>query len=384
MHIAFLSMLWELNSANPSIIVMYDEASSLDIHHLAQELSVLEGGKINKVYEWEDQQAFIFDIYADGDSYNLRVKLPGLIYCTERRFQAPKIPPGYARFLRNKLTASRITSVEQHSFDRLLEFTIHSERHGDVRLIFEVFKPANIIVVDDEETIIHPYRQQTFKDRTIRSNQPYHYPPERPDTPSLSDTEIASLLQGEENVERVVATELGLGGTYASEVTERTSLNPQRPANALSDDEKTRIGAAVTDLFDEHAPRIIDGEAYPVEMKSLPEPSHTYNSFSDALDTLHDYDQVIQHGSSTSSQQDKYETIIEAQQKQIDTFEDAIAENREKATYIYENYNDFATLIYSLRDKKDDDEAFEEAIASIENVESYDASTNEVTLVFDD
>jgi predicted ribosome quality control (RQC) complex YloA/Tae2 family protein len=43
---------------------MYDEASSLDIHHLADELSVLEGGKINKVYEWDDQEAFIFKIYS--------------------------------------------------------------------------------------------------------------------------------------------------------------------------------------------------------------------------------------------------------------------------------------------------------------------------------
>jgi len=361
---------------------MYDEASSLDVHHLARELSVLEDGKINKVYEWEDQEAFIFDIYANNESHNLRIKLPGLLYITERRFQAPKIPPGYARFLRNKLTAARITSVEQHSFDRLIEFDIHSHKHGDITLIMEVFKPSNIIVTDDENTIIHPYRQQTFKDRTIRSNEQYAYPPERLNTPEASTDELIQALSGEENVEKDIAVTYGLGGTYASEVMERVGIDPSRTTDTVSEAEKQRIADATHDLFEEQAPRIIDGEAYPIKMHSLPEPDRTFESFSDALDTLHDYDQVIKT-SSSGSQEQKYQTIIDAQEKQIKSFEEAIDENQRKATYIYENYNDFATLIYTLREKQGAAD-IEDALENMDNVVSYDAETNEVTLEFDD
>lgn len=362
---------------------MYDEASSLDIHHLAEELSVLEGGKINKVYEWDDQEAFIFKIYSDGETRHLRLQLPGLIYVTERRFQAPKIPPGYARFLRNKLTASRIETVKQHSFDRLLEFSIHSKRHGSLKLIFELFKPANLVLVDDDNTIVHPYRQQTFKDRTIRSNKEYQYPPERPDTPALSVEELNDLLHGEDNVERVVATRLGLGGVYASEVTARTDVEPSTPADDLTEDERSVVSGAVQDLLRESNPCIIDGEAYPVEMHSLPDSAERFETFSDALDTVHDYDQVIKHGSSTTNKQEKYETIINAQEKQIQRFNDAIEDNQRKATYIYENYNDFATMIYTLRDKKESGD-LDAALDEIENVVDYDPATNEVTLRFDD
>ena len=361
---------------------MHDEASSLDIHHLAEELRVLEDGKINKVYEWEDQQAFIFDIYADNETHNLRLKLPGLLYVTERRFQAPKIPPGYARFLRNKLTASRITSVEQHSFDRLIEFNIHSHKHGDMTLIFEVFKPANIILIDDEDTIIHPYRQQTFKDRIIRSNESYEYPPARLDTPDSTTEELVDALTGEDNIEKTIAVTYGLGGTYASEVIERTGVDPSTPAGDVDQTDKEQIATATKTLFDESNPRIIGDEAYPIRMESLPEPDRTFETFSDALDTLHDYDQVIKHGSS-NTQEEKYKTIINAQQNQIDSLEDAIEENQRKATYLYENYNDFATLIYTLREKEST-EAVKDALAEMDNVVSYDEETNEVTLRFDD
>jgi predicted ribosome quality control (RQC) complex YloA/Tae2 family protein len=361
---------------------MYDEASSLDIHHLADELSVLEGGKINKVYEWDDQEAFIFKIYSEGETRHLRLQLPGLIYVTERRFQAPKIPPGYARFLRNKLTASRIESVEQHSFDRLLEFSIHSKRHGDFKLIFELFKPANLVLVDDDNMIVHPYRQQSFKDRTIRSNQQYRYPPERPDTPGLSVDELSDLLHGDDNVERVVATRLGLGGVYASEVTARTDIDPSVEADDLTDEQRRTVSEAVQDLLNESNPCIIDGEAYPVEMHSLPDSAEHFDTFSDALDTVHDYDQVIKHGSSTTNKQEKYQTIIDAQQKQIEQFEDAIEDNQRKANYIYENYNDFATMIYTLRDKKEHGE-LDSALDDIDNVVDYDPAANEVTLRFD-
>lgn len=361
---------------------MYDEASSLDVYHLVEELSVLDGGKVNKVYEWEDQEAFIFKLYAEGETRHLRVKLPGLVYVTERRFQAPKIPPGYARFLRNKLTAARITDVRQHSFDRLIEIDIDSRRHGDMTLILEVFKPANIILVDADNTVIHPYRQQTFKDRTITSNEAYEYPPERPDTPSLTEDELISLLDGDENVEKAVAVTYGLGGVYAPEITARTGVDPDTPVDDLTREQKQSIAQATQDLFEEQDPRVINGEAYPIRMESLEDQDSTHETFSDALDTVHDYDQVIRHDGG-GDQAEKYKTIIDAQKKQIESFKDAIEDNQRKANYIYEHYQDFATLIYTLREHRREG-SIDEALDQIDNVVSYDEATNEVTLEFDD
>lgn len=364
---------------------MKDEASSLDVYHLVHDFSCLEGAKIEKVYQWEDEDAFLFKLYNQGTTYHLRVDLPGLIYRTERRFQAPKIPPGYARFLRNKLTAARLERIEQHSFDRLFELHINSRDHGDLTLIIEVFKPANLVLLDEDNTVIHPFRQQTFKDREIASNAPYDYPPERVDTPGLGVDGLADLLVGEDNVEKTVATEYGLGGTYATEAMTRADIDPSTPCDDLTAGQRRRVAEATRTLFDDYHPRIIDGEAYPVPMRSLGEPEQTFETFSDALDALHDYDQVISHDASQQSQKDKYETIIQAQQQQIEDFEDAIADNQAKANYIYEHYQDFATLIYTLREHAEQGaDEVRDAISDMDNVEGYDPATNEITLVFDD
>lgn len=364
---------------------MKDEASSLDVYHLVDEFQSLVGGKVEKIYEWDDQDAFIFKIYNKGKTHHLRLQLPGLIYITERRFQAPKIPPSYARFLRNKLTNARIDDVRQHSFDRLIEVDIDSYDHGSMTLLFEVFKPANIVLTDDEDIVIHPFRQQSFKDRTIRSNQSYEYPPDRPDTPTLSTDGLIDLLEGDDNVEKTIATTYGLGGTYATEVIVRSGVDASKPASALNDEEKQRVAATTKTLFEDRNPVIIDGEAYPINMESLDEPDHTAETFSDALDTLHDYDQVIKHSSTDKGQADKYKTIIDAQQKQIEDFEESIATNQAKANYIYENYQDFATLIYTLREKQDEGkEAFQDALDEIPGLISYDEATNHITLDIDD
>jgi predicted ribosome quality control (RQC) complex YloA/Tae2 family protein len=362
---------------------MRDELSSLDIHYMVEELQVLKEGKVEKVYQWDDEDVFIIKIYASGETHNLRFKLPGVMYRTKKRFRAPRMPPGYARFLRKKLTAARIKAVRQKGFDRIVEFDIHSRRHGDLTLIYEAFKPSNLLLVDQETNkIIHPYKRQSFRDRKIESKAEYEYPPLQPDISAMNNEQLEELFAPEDRVEKTLATTFGLGGLYAQEVTERLGL----ASDALfKDATPTEVIAATKSLLENPEPNVVGDEAYPVRLESKPEPESVHESFSEAIDNVITQSQVIQTVKERKKQnKKKWEVIIDAQQKQIRSFQDKIEQNKAKAEYLYEHYNDFAELIYRLREARNSPERFQDLLNSLDSYVDWDPKNDTVTLSFDE
>jgi len=59
---------------------MKQEITSLDLHFLAKELQVLIGGKVDKIYEQEEnKKEFLFRFHVPGKGkMQLRISLPGL------------------------------------------------------------------------------------------------------------------------------------------------------------------------------------------------------------------------------------------------------------------------------------------------------------------
>ena len=98
------------------------ETSSTLLYFLTKELKVLEGGKIEKIYQI-GKENIIFRIYNDKQKYNLRVHAPEFVCLTTQEFNTPQIPPGFCMFLRKYLTNARIEIIEQKEFERILQIT---------------------------------------------------------------------------------------------------------------------------------------------------------------------------------------------------------------------------------------------------------------------
>ena len=353
---------------------MKDEMSALDVYHMVEELKHFEGGKIEKVYEWEDS-TFLFRLYARGNKSQLRVVLPGLFYLTPKRLKAPKMPPGFCRFLRKHVGGGRIESVDQKGFDRIIEITL-STKHGERILLLELFKPSNIIVLDEERNIIHPYNKQSFKDRQVKSRHPYSYPPGQPPIQSFNVEDAKNLFEKGE-LARVLATTFGLGGRYATEVVHRCELQPDTAVETLSDQQCKRIHTTIQSLFLEKEPCVIGDEAFPVQMHSR-DKGETYETFSEAVDSLFSFEQVIT-SKPQQPKRNKWEAIIRAQKQQVQTFEKNIRENQNKAEWLYEHYQDVKKLLKLLQSHASEG-TIQEVIDEHDYIIAYDPETKEVTI----
>ena len=357
---------------------MKKELSGVDVYHFVQELKTFEGGKVEKVYQWEDDDAFLFRLYARGNKNQLRVVLPGLAYLTQKRIKAPRMPPGFCRFLRKHVQGGRIEKVKQKQFDRLIEIQL-STKHGQRILIFELFKPSNIVVLDHEKNIIHPFRRQSFKDRQIKSRHPYTYPPLKPNIPTKTFQEFNNLLASEEkNLGKNLATTCGLGGTYAEEVIQRAKQSHNAIYNDLSEEQRKIVYNAVQSLFEETNPCKTDkDEVFPVKMQSK-NVVETYDSFSEAIDSQFTFTQVATKTARKSSK-NKWEAIINAQENQVKKLTEKIEENQEKAEWLYEHYNEVKTLIKKIQEAVEE-ERIQEVIDKHDYIKSYDPETKEVTI----
>src|SRR5215210_7209928 len=108
------------------------ELTSLDVRYLARELSLMQGAKVEKIVQSdEDKRDLLFTLYhKDFPKIHLRFMLRGLV-CTqdEKPGTYPKAPPGFAMFLRKYLGSARLAKAEQRGFDRIL--MLGFERGGE-------------------------------------------------------------------------------------------------------------------------------------------------------------------------------------------------------------------------------------------------------------
>lgn len=356
---------------------MKEELSGIDVYHLVEELREFEGGKIQKVYEWDDEEAFLFRLYAKGKKNQLRVVLPGLAYLTKKRLKAPKMPPGFCRFLRKHVQGGWIEEIKQKKCDRIIDIKL-STRHGERTLIIELLKPSNIVVLDHEQNIIHPYKKQKFKHREIKSRHPYTSPQLKPDISEKSFEELDELLTTDQTLGRALATTCGLGGTYADEIIHRTKTTHDTTYTELSEQHKKQIYKGIQKLFTEKNPCVTEnGEVFPVQMQSK-EVKETYNTFSEAIDSQYTFAQV-KKSSPRKSSKNKWKAIINAQEKQVKQFEEQIEQNQKKAEWIYQHYQKVKTLLDELNKARKQGK-IQQVIEEHDYIKEYDPENKEVTI----
>ena len=88
----------------------------------------------------------------------------------------PQYPAPFAMVLRKVLTNARLEKVDQIGFDRVLKLTFEAS-HGNYHLYIEVFRDGNIILTDENDTIIQPLTHASYADRTLKKGVQYLPPP---------------------------------------------------------------------------------------------------------------------------------------------------------------------------------------------------------------
>ncbi|PIN81786.1 hypothetical protein COV13_00135 [Candidatus Woesearchaeota archaeon CG10_big_fil_rev_8_21_14_0_10_32_9] len=318
---------------------MVQELSAVDVHFLSKEFKSLISAKIEKIYQVENTIYFRF--YSKSGKVTLKAVIPGFLSFSKEDFDAPDFPPAFCALLRKHLSGAFVRDVYQQGFERILVFDI-SSKELEFLLIFELFKPGNVVLVKKPNTILDSFLRKRFKDRLIAPKKDYFFPPSQADFNVLSEKEFFTLVsESDRSLVKTLAS-LGLGGLWAEEVLTRVKISKTAKVTI---EEASLIMRALRNLLSEQtSPYLVESRVFPVKMDSLQGKSLAC-SFSEALDR-HGEEKVT----TILEKKSKYISLIEIQEKRLLELEKEIVDNQAKGDFIYQNYGSFSELLKKIKE----------------------------------
>jgi predicted ribosome quality control (RQC) complex YloA/Tae2 family protein len=310
---------------------MKQDLSSLDLYYLIKEFSIMIDAKIDKFFQHDSSYLVQLHLPGKGKHY-LTIKFPSLIYLSEHK-ESYEDSGNFGITIRKHIKSSRIRSIEQLEFERIIKFTLQS-KDSNKYLYVELFKPGNIILTNEDNKIIMAAMYKGFGSRLIRPGAVYEYPKKDYNFLDLKEKDLAKLIEMSDKSSIVVtlAVELGLGGIYAEELLEIAKVDKTKPKLDLK--EIKRIYKAIDILKNKEV---------------------TLNESLDAHFTIKSKeDKKEKQDSKFDKKKHEMESIIRQQLTMIKGMEKAIDDNHKKGELIYEKYSELDDMIKQINKAKEE------------------------------
>ena len=205
------------------------------------ELRAHIGARVRKTYQphWE-QVMLRLNSKTDGAS-DLVIVRGRRLYLSDRDRPMPMSPSPFAMVLRKYLNNGRLVDVTQHGFDRIL--TLHIDTAAGVhRLVIEMFRDGNVILLDPEGVIIQPLTSTEYASRILKRGEVYDWPPAQVDPRSLDSDGLSEILaDSDADVVRTLAAKVNLGRGYANAICVATGIDPSTPISDLDRKKRNEI-----------------------------------------------------------------------------------------------------------------------------------------------
>ena len=162
----------------------------LAVHALVYELSsMLSGGKVDKIFQPE-RDKIILNLRTQSKNVKLLLSVNpqgARVNITENSYENPTVAPNFCMLLRKHLQPSRLVSVTQPGFERIIVFTFECQTElldvVEKKLTVEIMGHfSNIILTDEKDIIIDAIRQvdyTTSSKRRVLPSLPYELPPKQ-------------------------------------------------------------------------------------------------------------------------------------------------------------------------------------------------------------
>ncbi len=235
---------------------------------LANELNKeLEGKRVDKIY-MPDKHTVILHIRFTGGYQKLLISIdPGAprICFAENTLDNPSIPPSFCMLLRKYLAGSRIESVTNPGYERIIEITV--SKYDELKdrktytLIVELMgRFSNLVLINENGRILDSAIHVDFSVSRVREVMParvYEYPPSQDKYKPEKALEIArsgKIPFMESELQRPVAKALvgsilGLSPVLAAYITDKSDIDDRKTLQMLTDGEKTRLINAIKDFL---------------------------------------------------------------------------------------------------------------------------------------
>lgn len=333
---------------------MKTQLSSLEIAALANEFQKLVGGKIDQIYHPLEKEFLVSIHVPRKGKHHLKIQLPGFIYLTQTKDKMPS-PSEFCLMLRRHLNNSTIKKIAQLKPERILQ--IDFEKEKKFKLFIELFSKGNLILTDSQKKIIALQEKQKWVEREIKINQPYLPPPASFDYFNSAAGQIKKIIiQSQKNkLVTCLATEIGLGGTYAEEICLRNKISKSQFPKNTTQEQIRLIHQTIQDFLE----KIKSSQGYVYSTDITPFPLQLYKekpkifpSFNQALDSvLSRASSEIRKEEKESQFQEKIRKtrhIVQEQEKTIQQLGKKAQESDQKANHIYEKYQEIKKLLEKI------------------------------------
>ncbi len=341
---------------------MKQSISSLELKYLLDEIKVIIGGKVDKIYHPKEKELFIiFHVSGEGKK-NLRLIAGKMMYLTDNKPSMPEAS-SFCGFLRNHLNNSKVKNIEQLGAERIVKFTFDTfdgKQNVDQILIVELYGSGNFILCDSESNILGVEENQKWKDRTIRKGEKYEHEFESSDYNAITLEEIKDKIKNDDEIiVKLLATKIGFGGTYSEELCLSSGIDKNKKGKELKDSEVKKIFNELKELLDRKVkPNSILSkddvkDIVPFEMKVYENfEKEYYETYNDAFDKNIPFEvkKEDERLKKFNEKAEKIMKIIDAQEAQLKQIEKTWAENNSKGNIIYENYVEIHEFIVKAQE----------------------------------
>ena len=232
---------------------MRAQSSSFDVARIVDELRGMIGVRARKAYQPHYEQVVLRLNQKGKPSTDLVIVCGKRIYLSQRDRPMPTNPSPFAMKLRKHLSNSRLIEVNQLGFDRVISLTFEHGR-GRLKLIIELFRDGNVLLLDDKDVIIQPLTHAKYASRSLKSGENYTPPPATVDPRNLNLDELDELLDSSDHsLIRTLAARVNLGRIYGNAIATSAGIELDEPANSLDEDQRKDLGDSMKKLLAELA-----------------------------------------------------------------------------------------------------------------------------------
>ncbi|MDP6148962.1 MAG: ribosome rescue protein RqcH [Candidatus Thalassarchaeaceae archaeon] len=232
---------------------MRAQSSSFDVARIVDELRGMIGVRARKAYQPHYEQVVLRLNQKGKPSTDLVIVRGKRIYLSQRDRPMPTNPSPFAMKLRKHLSNSRLIEVNQLGFDRVISLTFEHGR-GRLKLIIELFRDGNVLLLDDKDVIIQPLTHAKYASRSLKSGENYTPPPATVDPRYLNQAELDELLDSSDHsLIRTLAARVNLGRIYGNAIATSAGIELDEPANSLDEEQRKDLGGSMKKLLAELA-----------------------------------------------------------------------------------------------------------------------------------
>jgi predicted ribosome quality control (RQC) complex YloA/Tae2 family protein len=311
--------------------------SGIDVRAIVAELSHLLPLWVDKTYQFEPNFLAIRLNGLEHARYHLLIEPAKRVHLVRSLPPPPKLPPYFSTLIRKYLSGGKLLSIRQHGIQRILTLEV-GKKDLSFYLILELFDPGNVVLCDQEFTIINSFSHHRFKERVVVPGVRYEFPAEDPVSSGLQGF-TAFLHNDERDIVRALAIGAMLGGKYAEYVCEMAGVDKATPANKVDPVPVFQAATSLLSRAETAIMPVLDRDSclpFPLAGEGGPAGPLAFN---EALESFFPPLERAKKSAEKAPRIPKEERIRRQQEAAVKKFEQKIALTERIVAAIYENYS---------------------------------------------